>query len=106
MIKRILNLSDSFENKEDIILRDYLALERTKLANERTLLSYIRTSLYLLLAGIAILQLQGFDNIKWIGLLSLGLSVLLAATGIIRFYHLRTGLKKYYRSIEITNTQK
>lgn len=28
---------DTFKNKDDILLWDYLAFERTKLANERTL---------------------------------------------------------------------
>ncbi|WP_299517905.1 DUF202 domain-containing protein, partial [uncultured Flavobacterium sp.] len=51
-IKKIFNFSSKFENRDEIILRDYLAMERTKLANERTLLSYIRSSLYLLLGGI------------------------------------------------------
>ena len=37
--------TDKFKN-EELILRDYLAIERTKLANVRTLFSYIRTSLY------------------------------------------------------------
>lgn len=36
---------------KDLVLREYLALERTKLANERTLLTYIRTGLYFLVAG-------------------------------------------------------
>lgn len=42
-----------FKHKEQIKLNDYLALERTRLANERTLFSYIRTALYLTLGGIA-----------------------------------------------------
>ncbi len=37
--------------REELILRDYLAADRTVLANERTLLSYIRTSLALAAAG-------------------------------------------------------
>ena len=45
--------TEKFKN-EELILRDYLAIERTKLANVRTLFSYIRTSLYLLTAGIGI----------------------------------------------------
>lgn len=103
MIKQILNLSNDFETKEEIILRDFLALERTKLANERTLLTYTRTSLYLLLAGIAILQLQGFDSIKWIGFLSIVLSILLIMIGVVRFYHLKSSLKKHYRTIKSTS---
>ncbi|MBN1917171.1 MAG: DUF202 domain-containing protein [Verrucomicrobia bacterium] len=42
---------------EDPILRDRLALDRTKLANERTLLAYLRTSLVLILSGITIIKL-------------------------------------------------
>ena len=32
---------------EELILRDHLALDRTRLANERTLLAYLRTALML-----------------------------------------------------------
>ncbi|MDD4605618.1 MAG: DUF202 domain-containing protein, partial [Dysgonamonadaceae bacterium] len=46
-----------FQHNKEIILRDYLALERTRLANERTLFSYIRTALYLTLGGIAFMEM-------------------------------------------------
>ena len=39
---------------KDLILRESLAIERTKMANDRTLLSFIRTSLYFSIAGITI----------------------------------------------------
>lgn len=35
--------------ESDLILRDYLALDRTKLANERTFLAYIRTALAIII---------------------------------------------------------
>ena len=38
--KKLITFTKDYQNKEDIILRDHLAMERTKLANERTLLSY------------------------------------------------------------------
>ena len=38
----MLTFTDNFENDKELILRDHLALERTKLANERTLFAYIR----------------------------------------------------------------
>jgi putative membrane protein len=85
-----------FENKERIILRDYLALERTRLANERTLFAYLRTSLYLILGGIAFLQLKDFEHIKWLGYLSLGLSVMFLVVGIYTYFKLKNKLKKYY----------
>jgi len=50
-IKKAIQVTDEFTNEEKIILRDHLAMERTKLANERTLLSYLRSALYLFLGG-------------------------------------------------------
>lgn len=95
MIKNPMN---DFENKEKIILRDYLALERTRLANERTLFAYLRTSIYLILGGIAFLQLKDFEHIKWLGYFSLGLSVIFLVAGIYTYFKLRNKLKKYYTS--------
>jgi putative membrane protein len=97
MPKRISFFNHIFDSREDIILRDYLALERTKLANERTLLSYSRTSLYMLLGGIAFLQLQGFIEIRWLGYFAITLSFLLAIFGIIRYLQIRNRLIRYYR---------
>jgi putative membrane protein len=36
---------------KDLILREFLAIERTKLANQTTFLAYIRTGLYFIVAG-------------------------------------------------------
>jgi putative membrane protein len=100
-IKSIFEFTNKFQNNEEIILRDYLALERTKLANERTLLSYIRSSLYLMLGGIAIIQLEGFESIKFIGYICLGLTILLVIIGLYRFNKLNRQLKGYYEQIEL-----
>jgi putative membrane protein len=91
-----------FDNKEEIILRDYLALERTKLANERTLLAYSRTSLYMLIGGIAFLQLEGLRGIRWIGYPALALSIILIIIGLYRFFLIRARLSRYYR---VNNTK-
>jgi putative membrane protein len=105
MIKKLVNPVYEFENKEEIILRDYLALERTRLANERTLLSYIRGAIYLLLGGITFLQLEDFKDKLWIGLVSLILSMVLMLIGIIRFYQLKHSLEsKYFRSMNSNST--
>lgn len=96
MFKNVIKLNYEFQNKEDIILRDFLALERTRLANERTLLAYLRTSLYMVLGGIAFLQLSEFENIRWMGFLAIGLSVVFVITGIARFYLLKRSMREYY----------
>lgn len=85
-----------FEHKENILLRDYLALERTRLANERTLFSYIRTALYLILGGIAFMQMDDFKTIKWLAPVCFVLSVFILVTGIIKYFVMRKRLKKFY----------
>lgn len=93
---KLLRFGRDFKPDEEVILRDYLAIERTRLANERTLLSYIRSSLYLILGGIAFLQLDSFESIKFLGLLSLILSVVFLVIGVYRFLLLKKSLKKVY----------
>lgn len=96
--------NNEFENKEKIILRDYLALERTRLANERTLFSYIRTSLYMLLGGIALLQMKGLVEISWLGYFSLAFSIIFLIFGIFNYYQLMNKLKKYYSQAKEDNS--
>lgn len=87
-----------FQPKEEIKLNDYLALERTRLANERTLFSYIRTALYLTLGGIAFLQMDDFKNIKWLAPICFVLSIVILVTGIIKYILMKRRLKEFYYS--------
>ena len=50
-------MSDGPSSSEELILRDHLALDRTRLANERTLLAYVRTAFMLIVAGATALKL-------------------------------------------------
>ena len=96
-LQRMLRLKNPpFHNREPLILRDHLALERTRLSNERTLLSYVRSSLYLLVGGIAMIQVEGFGNLHFAGYLALMISVASLAIGIFRFHRLRRQLDRYY----------
>lgn len=96
----LLRFGRDFKPDEEIILRDYLAIERTRLANERTLLSYIRSSLYLLLGGIAFFQLKNFPDFKYLALLALVFSAIFFIIGIYRFTLLKKSLKKLYYNPE------
>ncbi|WP_323370110.1 DUF202 domain-containing protein [Xanthomarina sp. F2636L] len=100
---KLLRFGRDFKPDEEVILRDYLAIERTRLANERTLLSYIRSSLYLLLGGIAFFQLKDFPNFKFLGLLSLVFSALFFIIGLYRFVLLKKSLKRLYYMSESKN---
>lgn len=58
---------------------DQLSLQRTRLANERTLLAYVRTSLTLLGGGIASLELiePGWTRSAGFGFLAAGVAMLI-----------------------------
>ncbi|KYP16377.1 DUF202 domain-containing protein [Flavihumibacter sp. CACIAM 22H1] len=66
-------------------LTDELAVERTRLANERTLLAYIRSSLYFSIAG---LTLNSFFELELGWLLELAFWIVafgILTSGIIRY---------------------
>ncbi|HEX9600735.1 MAG TPA: DUF202 domain-containing protein [Mariniflexile sp.] len=99
----LLRFGRDFKPDEEVILRDYLAIERTRLANERTLLSYIRSSLYLLLGGIAFFQLDIFPNFEYLAFASLFFSAIFFVIGIYRFTLLKKSLKRLYYTFESNN---
>ena len=82
---------------DETLIREHLALERTKLANERTLLSYTQASLYFLLGGLALVQLKEYEEMHYIGYLALVFSVLFVTVGIWRFIVLRNKMKDLLR---------
>ena len=66
-------------------LNDQLALERTRMANERTLLSYLRTGLAIIIAGFSLIRFFGDDVYLWTGLLCMPLGLGIILLGWIRF---------------------
>ena len=70
---------------EEMILRDHLAVDRTSLANERTLLAYLRTALGCVIGGASALHFLGglATDLVGVGLILLGL--LTAVFGSYRF---------------------
>lgn len=83
--------------KEDLMgqlsLSDELSIERTKLANDRTLLSFIRTSLYFSVAGMTITTLLNFEMDWLIAIIFYVISVFIFVLGFIRYFRLRSKLK-------------
>jgi putative membrane protein len=96
MRKGLLNFGRDFKTGQKVILRDYLAIELNRLANERTLLSYVRSSLYLLLGSIALYQLKAFANFEYLALTTLIFCVI----GAYRFMLLKRSLKHFYYKSE------
>ncbi len=79
---------------KDLVLREYLAIERTKLANETTLLAYIRTGLYFVVAGSTLGHLieTRFWNIAGVPLMVIGL--LIMGVGVFRFRRTLHAIRK------------
>jgi putative membrane protein len=103
-LRKVVQFTNDYETREAIILRDHLAMERTRLANERTLLAYVRTALYLLLGGLALLGLQDFENLRYLGHLALVLSGILLMIGLMRFWQLKRHLKRFYRQQDLRSS--
>ncbi|HCO66315.1 MAG TPA: DUF202 domain-containing protein [Dysgonomonas sp.] len=102
-MKKIFHVNEAFENHEEIILRDFLALERTRMANERTLFSYIRTSLYLLTVGVGIFEIKAIEHLAALGWLCLVSGGILFLFGLYKYIMFKKQLKTYFpkqKSIE------
>ncbi|GMQ27687.1 DUF202 domain-containing protein [Algoriphagus confluentis] len=80
--------------EQELIIRDYLARQRTTLANDRTLLSYIRTALYFLVSGTALFEVKNLSHIRDLGYLAFGLSFAFLAIGFLSYFKVRKRLKK------------
>ena len=59
------HLADVEAAMDRLILRDLLAIERTKLANERTVLSYVRTGFACLAGALTLFQLFATPASRW-----------------------------------------
>ncbi len=82
------NVSDSPYSKfvkDEWILRDYLAVDRTVLANERTFLAYIRTALTLFIAGVSFIQFFDSVAIEVVGWIFVPVGIATFIVGFTRY---------------------
>ena len=85
-------------DSDNLILRDELAIDRTLLANERTLLSYLRFGVALLIAGLSIIH---FSQEGWfwaVGIACIPMGLITGIVGARRY-------RKMSRSIAIVRRQ-
>lgn len=81
---RDANPYDGYSGQE-LIVRDHLALDRTRLANERTLLAYLRSGVSLVLAGATLLHFAQNSWLEWVGLGCIPVGVMVMTLGSWRF---------------------
>ncbi|MBU7571680.1 MAG: DUF202 domain-containing protein [Flavobacterium sp.] len=84
---------------KDLILRERLAIERTAMANDRTLLSFIRTALYFSIAGMSVNSLLNISYGAEIELAFWMIAVFILVTGIIKYNKQKKSLKNSERHI-------
>lgn len=83
-------------NKEEMILRDFLATDRTILANERTFLAYLRTFISFFASGIGFIKFVDEKVIVFLGYILVALSVIILYFGCTRYFK----TKKRYENIK------
>ena len=80
--------------QSDPLVRDRPARQRTKLANERTLLSYIRTALGFFAIGIPTLWWLEGVGFQALGVVSLVTGLLFLGVGVWRFVTIKAGIDR------------
>lgn len=75
--------------KESLILRDYLAADRTALSIDRTILSYIRTALTTFVAGISLIKFFDSFFLHLTGWLLMGATFLVITIGFKRVWEMK-----------------
>lgn len=95
-----MNYKNYVENDpKKMVLRDHLAFDRTVLANERTLLAYLRFGIMATVTGLTFIKVFAEDSLfLYLGYWALGLSIVAAFIGAIKFFVFRRKLRQVYRS--------
>ncbi|MTB51585.1 DUF202 domain-containing protein [Lewinella sp. W8] len=83
-------------DQNTLIVRDFLAIERTHLANERTFLAYFRTFIVLLSSGVAILKLEALAEIKDIGWALIAVAPIFLFVGLWRLRRVKRKIRQHY----------
>lgn len=84
------------KEQQNLMLRDYLAIDRTHLANERTFLAYFRSFLVFASTGVAILQLDVLSEIIYLGWVLISISPIFLILGLYNFVRMKKKIKGYY----------
>lgn len=80
------------QNDQEGFLRDRLAVTRTSLSNERTLLAYVRTALTLIATGGAILEFLDSFIAGFIAIVLITIGTLTLPLGVWRYRAIRRQL--------------
>lgn len=78
---------------QKLIIRDYLAEERTVLANRRTLLAYLRTSLAYFVAGASLIRFFTHPAFSVVGWVFIPSAAVIMAAGFVHYRRMNKFIK-------------
>ncbi len=87
---------ENIPKQEPGVYQEKLAEIRTKQANERTLLAYIRTSLTLFVAGLTFVKFFDIFIIAVMGWILMPLAIVNLAVGIFRYRNIRNHIEHHH----------
>lgn len=96
----IKDLEDWRDPKVKQNISDFLAVERTRLANQRTLLAYVRTSLASLLLGLGVIKFYPHKYTFILGGLAIACSAVIFVVGVIQFWRTQIKLSQSIKNIK------
>lgn len=88
-----MNTQTNNNINKDLILRERLALQRTSMSNDTTLLAFIRTALYFSVAGMSVNTLLQVNYGLWIEILFFSASLFILTIGIMKYIKQKRSLR-------------
>lgn len=82
---------------DELSLRDHLALDRTHLANVRTLLAFTRTGIYFIFTGAGIFYLFKNPALFLLGWLAVIVGLAVIVLGIVNYLRTKQRVGRLYR---------
>jgi putative membrane protein len=82
------------ETNKDLILREKLAIQRTRMANQTTFLSFLRTSMYFIVAGLSMKNLFKVDHSVTYETLFYIIGFIMLLIGIINYFRQAKKIKQ------------
>ncbi len=86
--------------EKELILREKLAIQRTHLANQTTFLSFLRSSMYFMVAGLTI---QNLGDIPRAGIYEIPLftiSAILLISGVLNYFRNKKKIRESEQQVE------
>jgi putative membrane protein len=94
------NPYERFESNQ-LILRDELAIDRTILANERTMISYLRGAITLVISGITVIHFVHEGILLYVGISIIPIGVIVGFFGSFRYRRMDKRLRAIRKELKI-----